>query len=102
MVDERRHSPVRRQFNDAFIDEGGRISLSKLVAFAGQVAALYHFGKSFDLLVEHWDSLLVVLAFIVSPELIKKLITMKYGGGIPSTSATTDFQQQQHPPVNNI
>jgi hypothetical protein len=78
--DERRRSPLRRQFNDAFSTPDGRISLSKTIAVFAQIAVLFHFGRSFDALIERPESLLIVLSFLVAPDIVKKALVMKLGG----------------------
>ena len=77
---EKRHSPIRRQFNESFLDPNGRFSLIKTIAIAGQIACLYQFGKHFETLIDKPESLLIVVAFVIAPDMLKKLITMKYGG----------------------
>ena len=82
MVDKR-HSPIRRQFNESFLDPYGNFSLTKTLAIFGQIACLYQFGKHFETLIDKPESLLIVVAFIIAPELIKKLVTLKYGAAAP-------------------
>lgn len=79
-VEEKRKSPVRRQVNEAFCGPDGRVSVAKTLAVFSQIVVLYHLSISFDQLIGKWDSLLVVLAFLIAPDTIKKLISMKYGG----------------------
>lgn len=80
-TDERRTAPFRRQVNESFCSPNGTVSLSKTIAIFGQIACLYQFGKYFDELIDKPESLGLVLAFIIAPDLVKKLLTMKYGGG---------------------
>lgn len=77
---EKRNSPIRRQFNESFTDPQGNFSLVKTVAIFGQISCLYHFGKYFDELIDKPESLGIVIAFVICPDLVKKLLTMKYGG----------------------
>jgi hypothetical protein len=42
---------------------------------------LWHLHHNFALLIDRWDSLLVILGFIIMPDIVKKIINMKYGGG---------------------
>ena len=76
---EKRLHPMRRQLNEAFCSPDGSFSPSKMIAFAGQVVALYHFNDNFVLLMDKWDSLTVILSFIIAPELVKKIVAGKYG-----------------------
>lgn len=76
---EKRKAPLRRQMNEAFCAPDGRLSITKTIAVFAQIAVLYHMGRSFDLLIVNWDSLLVVLTFLIAPDVLKKVITLKYG-----------------------
>jgi len=57
----------------------GTFSWSKFVAVWSQIALLFNFGKSFEALISKPDTLLVILAFLITPDLVKKIVTMKYG-----------------------
>jgi len=77
-----RKQVTRRNLNDVyygFNDPHGDFSWSKFVAVWGQIAALFHFGRNFDLLIDKPEALAIVLTFIVAPETLKKFLTMKYG-----------------------
>ena len=79
-----RRQILRRKLNDAFYGfsaPDGSFSWLKFVGVWGQISALFHFGVSFDKLIDRPESLAIVLAFIVSPNLFSKLLSMKYGGG---------------------
>ena len=87
MTVKKSHKPraqlTRRRLNDAwygFGDPEGNFSWSKFIAVWAQIAALFHFGANFDLLISKPESLGLLLAFIIMPETFKKFITMKYGG----------------------
>lgn len=78
----KRTQVVRRKLNDAwygFGDPEGRFSWSKFIAVWAQIAALFHFGANFDILIGKPESLGIILAFIIMPETFKKWITMRYG-----------------------
>ena len=73
---------MRRKLNDefyGFCDPDGRFSWSKFLATIGQATALVVFWRDSDALIKNTESLIVVLAFVVTPDLLKKLISMKYG-----------------------
>ena len=70
----------RRQFNESFCDPTGHFSITKTIAVAAQIAVLYHFGRTFDTLIVTPESLLIVLSFLIAPDIIKKALTMKLGG----------------------
>ncbi len=77
---ERRKSPLRRQFNESFCDERGHIAIAKVIAVTGQIMLLFHTSWYFGDMLARPETLLVCLAFIIAPDVVKKLITMKYGG----------------------
>lgn len=78
---ERRKSTLRRQFNESFTDPQGRFSITKTIAVWAQISVLAHMNRTWDVLILHWDSLAIVLTVLVAPDAVKKLISMKYGGG---------------------
>lgn len=79
-VDKRVH-PVRRQFNEAFCGPDGRFSVGKFLAVWSQIAVLAHMNVWFDKLMDKPESLLIVLSFLIAPDIIKKALVMKLGGG---------------------
>jgi hypothetical protein len=79
-VNERRHSSIaRRDFNDLFRDESGRISGSKIGTYAAQVLAGYAIYLNFDPLPT-WDVLTVLFMVLIAPEAYKKAMAMRWGG----------------------
>ena len=80
-ADNRRSQTLRRQANEAFSAPDGSFSISKTIAIFAQVATLYHFGKFFEKLIERPESLLIILTFLIAPDVIKKALSMKYGNG---------------------
>ena len=76
-----RRQVLRRQFNDAFCAHDGTFSIVKTIAVFGQITTLYYFGRFFEELIEKPESLLIIVSFVIAPDLVKKLITMKYGNG---------------------
>ena len=77
----KRHSPLRRQLNEAFCDPDGRFSISKFLAAWTQIAVLSHMNLWFDKLLDKPETLLIILTFLIAPDLFKKIIAMKYGEG---------------------
>jgi hypothetical protein len=71
----------RRQFNESWCDPNGHFAPVKAIAIASQIALLYYFGRWFEKLMDQPESLLIVLSFLIAPDVVKKLITMKYGNG---------------------
>lgn len=78
--EEKRHSPVRRQFNEAFCSPDGRFSIGKFLAIWSQIVVLGHMGTSWDRLIDKPETLLIVLSFLIAPDIVKKALTMKLGG----------------------
>jgi len=76
---ERRESTLRRQINESFNNPNGTFSPSKAIAIVGQAVILAHTSIAFGELIKHYESLLICFAFIVCPDLIKKIVNMKYG-----------------------
>ena len=77
---EQRKSPLRRQLNQAFCDRDGNFAPSKFLAIWAQIAVLSHMNIWFDKLLDKPETLLIILAFLIAPDFIKKFLTMKYGG----------------------
>ena len=71
----------RRQFNEAWCDPSGNFSPVKAIAIFGQIMLLYYTGRFFETMIESPDTLLICLSFIIMPDVVKKLISMKYGNG---------------------
>ena len=77
---DRRKSALRRQINEAFCDPNGTFSIGKFLAVWAQIVTLAHFGRTFDVLILHPETMLIVLAFLIAPDIIKKALVMKLGG----------------------
>ena len=80
-VAERRVHTLRRQFNESFTSPDGRFSAAKTIAVFAQIAFLYHTGKNFEVLILHWEALLVCSAVLIAPDVLKKIVAMRYGNG---------------------
>ena len=81
MAKELRKSSLRRQFNESFCDATGQVAIAKVIAIAGQIMLLFYTGRYFEEMIAKSDTLLICLSFIIMPDVVKKLITMKYGNG---------------------
>ena len=81
MKQERRKSSIRRQVNEAFCDPNGQFSIGKFLSIWAQIAVLAHMNTSWDKLIDKPESLGIVLAVLVTPDILKKMLAMKYGGG---------------------
>lgn len=80
LLPERRQSPLRRQFNEAFCDPDGHFNLGKFLALWTQIVVLGHLGRTWDQLLDKPETLVVVLTFLIAPDVFKKFLTLKYGG----------------------
>ena len=69
----------RRQLNQSFLNPDGTFSPAKAIAVVAQVIILCQMNVHFSELVGKWDSLTVVLTFLVAPDVFKKFLNMKYG-----------------------
>jgi hypothetical protein len=84
VTDDRRHQPIRRDFNALIRDPHGRVSEAKLFAAAGKAALLYVLLTYTPSIIERWDVLAVIVLTLVAPDLLKKFLTLRAGGGLPS------------------
>ena len=76
----RRHSPLRRQVNEAFCGPDGEFSISKFLAVWAQITVLGHMNLTWDKLLDKPETLLIVLSFLIAPDIIKKALVLKLGG----------------------
>ena len=67
--------------NEAFCDPNGQFSIGKFLSIWAQIVVLGHMGTSWDQLIAKPESLAIVLAILVCPDLLKKMLVMKYGNG---------------------
>ena len=75
---EKRHEVLRRQFNESFTDPTGRLSWSKMAAAFGQVICAYLLLHHTEYIVDRWDALSILLAYLIMPEMAKRIIISKY------------------------
>ena len=66
--------------NEAFCGPDGEFSVSKFLAVWAQIAVLAHMNRWFEELIAKPESLLIVLAFLIAPDIMKKALTLKLGG----------------------
>lgn len=76
---ERRIPAWRRDFNDIVRDESGQVSLGKVGAFIGQIIAAKLMVEHSEKVIAAPESMAILLTALIAPEVIKKLLTMKYG-----------------------
>lgn len=78
MEAERRQSLFRRDLNELVRDPQGKVSAGKVGSIVGQfIAAKYLLVHNGDL-INKWETLLILLSVLIAPEILKKVITMRY------------------------
>ena len=77
-MEEHRHQAIRRQFNESFTDPTGRVSWSKMASATGQVICAYLLLHHTEYIVDRWDALSILLAYLIMPEMAKRIIISKY------------------------
>ena len=70
---------VRRDLNDLIRSPNGNISEAKLCSVAGKASLLYLLLAYPEMIIKNWEVLMVFSLFLIAPDLIKKLLEMRYG-----------------------
>ena len=78
MSDEQRGSTLRRQVNSIGMRDG-ELQESRLWAQLGKALCAWLIVKHAEALIGHWEVLLVLIGFLIAPEIAKKAITMRFG-----------------------
>lgn len=80
VVEDRRGRPrVRRDINDLIRTPEGKASEAKLCSVAGKGILAYILVEYAAVIVNNWDVLAIIALFLIAPDLIKKLLEMRYG-----------------------
>ena len=79
---ERRRSALRRDLNDMVRDPTGGLSEAKLWASLGKAIAAYLLMSNATYIIAYWDALAILLLIMVAPDLIKKVLNLKYQQGV--------------------
>ena len=79
MMHDARGSRLRRDINALIRDPNQNISASKLWVNIGNAVTVYLLIAYGELIVLHWEVLAVLLTILVAPDLLKKVISLKYG-----------------------
>ena len=74
-----RRSAIRRDINDLFRNDDGKVSGTKIGTYAGQIIAGHLLMKHSPDVIAHWDSMTVLFMVLVAPEFYKRFLTMRYG-----------------------
>ena len=72
---------MRRDLNDLVRDESGNLSPTKIGTLVGQWLSVKLILENGAAIIANWDSLLVLFSVLIAPELVKKMVNMKYGNG---------------------
>lgn len=89
-----RREPIRRAVNSMAMRDGVTQE-SKLFATVGKCLCIWLIYYHASDLIDHWEVLLVLLSWLIAPDLVKKLLTLKFGGGqIQSFSEHTEITKR--------
>ncbi len=83
----KQRSTLRRGINSLGMSHG-EYQESKLFSTIGKGLCIWLIWKHAELLIDNWEGLFVLLLFLIAPDLIKKFITMRFGGGQSGFSRT--------------
>ena len=85
---EKRVATLRRDLNDLVRGEDGYLSTTKIGTLIGQWLAVKLILENGSEIIANWDSLMVLFSVLIAPELVKRMVTMKYGNGQPEKVVT--------------
>jgi len=85
---DKRHGTLRRNINDLFMREG-QVEESKLWSNIGKGLCFYLIVSYTDEVLKTEYTLFTLLIFLITPDLIKKFISMRFGGDPGSVEHTT-------------
>ena len=73
-----RHGVLRRQVNSLWMRDG-ELQESKVFSTVGKGLIVWLIYHHVDDLIDHYEVMLVLFAFLILPDVVKKIITMKLG-----------------------
>lgn len=85
---DRRRSGIRRDINDLVRDRDGSLSLTKVGTMLAQWLSIKLILENGSAIIANWDSLTVLFMVLLAPEMLKKILTWKYGGTDVQTSSS--------------
>ena len=71
---------IIRDLNQLVRDPDERVSEAKVWSNVGKFTCGYILFYHTDVIILHWDALAILLICMIAPDLLKKIITMKYQG----------------------
>lgn len=80
---EKRRSVLRRDLNDLVRTPDGHLSTAKIGTLVAQWLSVKLILQHSETIIKNWDSMLVLFSVLIAPELVKKVINMKYGNNAP-------------------
>ena len=83
-----RHGTLRRNFNDLFMRDG-QVEESKLWASVGKGCCVWLILTQTDEVLKTEYTLMTLLIFVIAPDLLKKFLSMRFGGEPGSVEHTT-------------
>ena len=78
MTDDIKRSSLRRSVNSLAMRDG-ETQESKLFSTVGKLLCIWLIYRYAESLINHWEVLLVLLSWLIAPDIAKKAITMKFG-----------------------
>lgn len=85
---EQRQSTLRRNINDLFMRDG-QVEESKVWANIGKGCCVYLIFAFTDTVLHTENTLMTLLLFVIAPDMIKKFLSMRFGGDPGSVEHTT-------------
>lgn len=70
---------MRRALGEIIRDPQGRVSEAKVFSALGKAALLYVLIAYTPALIERWEVLAVIVLALIAPDLLKKLLTLRFG-----------------------
>ena len=78
MIKDRRTHPIKRTLGSLAMRDGAVVE-SKIFSTIGKFLCIWLILKHADDLISHEEALFILLAFLVLPDLVKKLLEMRFG-----------------------
>ena len=75
---DKRHGTFRRNINDLFMRDG-QVEEAKLFAGIGKIACLWLIFQHTEVVLETENTLVTLLLFLITPDLLKKWLSMRFG-----------------------
>ena len=80
MIKDRRTHPIKRTLGSLAMRDGAVVE-SKIFSTVGKVLCIWLIYKHAEVLIAHEEALFILLAFLILPDLVKKLLDMRFSRG---------------------